>query len=138
MNTEKYNTALASSGEKEMPMKLSLCLIALLSLLPGCTGPTLAPAVHRPDGGWHVTCGASLDACVNRATKFCKERGFVVISGMSKRSIYGAELGVSQIAVREAELDFACADRRGDLPTVLPACAPSTPVAPAAPAIPAP
>jgi hypothetical protein len=137
MNTEKSRAARAKAraGEEGLTMTRWLSLIAALSLVSGCTGPTLPPAVHRPDGGWHLRCGASLDACVNRATQFCKERGFVVLSGMSKRSIYGAELGVSQVAVREAELDFACADRRGDLPKVETTCPPA---APAAPAIPAP
>jgi hypothetical protein len=51
--------------------------------------------------------------------------------------VYGAELGVSQVAVREAELDIACADRRGQLPTVASA-PPATSAAPASPASPAP
>jgi hypothetical protein len=108
-------------------MMRRLRLLALSSLVWGCAGPVLAPAVRRPDGGWHVTCGASLDACVNRATKYCKDRGFVVIGGSSKRELYGAELGVSQVAVHEAELDFACADRRGELPKVQLTCPPAAP-----------
>jgi len=60
---------------------------------------------------------------VKRAEDLCKRKGFVVISGSSQRKLYGAELGASQVEVREAELDFACADRRGDLPSVVPAAA---------------
>ncbi|MET0793277.1 MAG: hypothetical protein ABW061_17280 [Polyangiaceae bacterium] len=100
-------------------------------LLAGCAG-SLAPA-RRPDGGWHLKCGASLDRCVQQAEDLCKGRGYVVISGFSKRKLYGAELGMSQVEVREAELDIACADRRSELPVVTPA-----PAAPAAPAVSAP
>ena len=56
--------------------------------------------------------------CVKQAEELCKGRGYVVVSGASKRNLYGAELGVSQHEVREAELDIACADRRSVLPTV--------------------
>ncbi len=121
-------------------------------LLTACAG-SLAPT-RRPDGGWHLKCGASLDKCTKQAEDLCKGRGYVVISGFSKRKLYGAELGESQVAEREAELDVACADRRDELPTVtgqptadtwkLPARAPdpALPAAPAptpaAPAVPAP
>ncbi len=77
------------------------------------------PSSRRPDGSWQLKCGATMDACVRRASELCKERGYVVLGGMSKRQLYGAELGVSQVEERESELQIACADRRGDLPTVL-------------------
>jgi hypothetical protein len=86
-------------------------------LLVACASSTLPP-LRKPDGSWHLKCGATLDNCVKQAEDLCKGRGYVVLSGMSKRSLYGAELGVSQYEVREAELDIACADRRGNLPTV--------------------
>jgi hypothetical protein len=90
---------------------LSLSLVACSNVV--------VPASRRPDGSWQLKCGASLDACVRRAAELCKERGYVVLGGMSKRQLYGAELGVSQVEVRESELEIACADRRGDLPIVL-------------------
>ena len=112
-------------------------------LLVGCAG-SLA-AARRPDGGWHLKCGASLAKCAQQADDLCKGRGYVVISGFSKRKLYGAELGVSQVEVREAELDVACADKRDELPSIAAAPAasawslpprsdapPSEPVAPAA------
>jgi len=76
--------------------------------------------------------------CVKQAEDLCKGRGYVVVSGMSKVSLYGAELGVSRYEVREAELDIGCADRRNQLPTVQsapPAAMPSAPpaTAPSAP-----
>jgi len=74
--------------------------------------------VKRPDGAWHLQCGATLDNCVKQAEDLCKGRGYVVLSGTSKRTLYGAELGVSRYEVRECELDVACADNRGNLPTV--------------------
>lgn len=86
-------------------------------LLVACTSSTLPP-LRKPDGSWHLKCGAMMAECVKQADDLCKGRGYVVLSGMSKRNLYGAELGVSQVEVREAELDIACADRRGDLPTV--------------------
>ena len=113
-------------------------------LLVGCAA-SLAPA-RRPDGGWHLKCGPSLAKCTQQADDLCKGRGYVVISGFSKRKLYGAELGVSQVEVREAELDIACADQREGLPSVTAGPAPSAwklpartdappePVAPAAPA----
>jgi hypothetical protein len=87
-------------------------------LLVACASSSIFPPLRKPDGSWHLKCGATLDNCVTQAEELCKGRGYVVISGMSKRKLYGAELGVSQYEVREAELDIACADRRGDLPTV--------------------
>ncbi|MEI9938323.1 MAG: hypothetical protein WDO69_13970 [Pseudomonadota bacterium] len=86
-------------------------------LLVACASSTLTP-LRKPDGSWHLKCGAALDKCVKQAEELCKSRGYVVLSGMSKRNLYGAELGVSQYEVREAELDIACADRRGNLPIV--------------------
>jgi hypothetical protein len=77
------------------------------------------PASRRPDGSWRLQCGSSLAPCVQRAAEVCKDRGYVVLGGMSKRQLYGAELGVSQVAERQSELAIACADRRGQLPTVL-------------------
>jgi len=101
--------------------------------------PVTIPAARRADGGWHLRCGASLAGCVQRATDLCKDRGYVVIGGMSKKQVLGAELGVSQIEQRESELDIACADRRGDLPSVLSAQpAVSAEPAPAAPSAAAP
>jgi len=92
--------------------------VVLVSLLLSACSAAQVPALRRPDGGWHLKCGASLERCVKHAEDLCHGRGYVVISGMSKRKLYGAELGVSQVEAREAELDIACADRRGDLPTV--------------------
>ena len=100
-------------------------------LFLGACSASLEPAIRRPDGGWHLKCGSALEGCVKRAEDLCKGAGYVVISGMSKRQLYGAELGVSQVEVRQAELDIACADRRGDLPTVTSASA-EPPSAPAA------
>ena len=56
---------------------------------------------------------------MQRANDLCDNRGYVVLGGVNKRQLLGAELGHSQVEVREAELSFACADRRGDLPKVL-------------------
>ena len=115
-------------------------------LLVACASSTILPPVRKPDGSWHLKCGATLDNCVKQAEDLCRGRGYVVLSGMTKRKLYGAELGRSQYEVREAELDVACADQRGDLPTVqyalpTPTAAP-TPVpvvvAPAPAAVPAP
>jgi hypothetical protein len=107
-----------------------LFVIASL-LLAGCSSAFI-PTARRPDGGWHLRCAGSLEQCVHRADDLCKSRGYVVLSGMSTRKLYGAELGVSQVEVREAELDIACADRRGDLPTVVYPSAPTTATAPVA------
>ncbi|MEI9949868.1 MAG: hypothetical protein WDO74_13025 [Pseudomonadota bacterium] len=106
-------------------------LRSLLSslLLVACASSSVLPPLRKPDDSWHLRCGATLDNCVKQAEDLCKGRGYVVLSGMSKRKLYGAELGVSQYEVREAELDIACADRRGDLPTVQSA-APPPPVSP--------
>jgi hypothetical protein len=72
-----------------------------------------------------------LDNCLKQAEDLCRGRGYVVVSGMSKHKLYGAELGVSRYEVREAELDIACADLRRELPTVqcLPAVQNATPAA---------
>ena len=90
----------------------------LIPLFLAACSASLDPALRRPDGAWHVQCGAALERCVKRAEDLCKGRGYLVISGMSKRKLYGAELGVSQVEERQAELDFACADKRGELPTL--------------------
>jgi hypothetical protein len=93
--------------------------IALLGfLLAACHAATL-PAVRQPDGTWHLECGGTLELCVQKAREVCKGGGYVVLSGMDKQQIFGAELGVSQVEVRQAELNVACANRRGDLPKVL-------------------
>jgi hypothetical protein len=77
------------------------------------------PTVRQPDGSWHLECGSSLDLCVQKANDLCKGGGYVVLGGMNKRTLLGAELGQSQVEVRQAELNIACADRRGDLPKVV-------------------
>jgi hypothetical protein len=87
-------------------------------LLEACHAATV-PSVRQPDGSWHVQCGNSLQLCVQKANDLCDDRGYVVLGGTNKRSLYGAELGQSQVEVREADLSFACADRRGELPKVL-------------------
>lgn len=87
-------------------------------LLVGCASSTILPPVKKPDGSWHLKCGATLDNCIKQSEDLCKGRGYVVLSGQSKRTLYGAELGVSRYEVRECELDIACADNRGNLPTV--------------------
>jgi len=93
---------------------------AILSslLLVACASSSILPPLKKPDGSWHLKCGATLDNCVKQAEDLCRGRGYAVVSGMSKRKLYGAELGVSRYEVREAELDIACADQRGELPTV--------------------
>ena len=97
--------------------RLVLPFVCLLGLV-ACHSAN-APSVRQPDGSWHLECGSSLDTCVGRANDLCGNRGFVVLGGVSRRKLYGAELGQSQVEVREAELDVACADRRGELPKVL-------------------
>ena len=87
-------------------------------LLVGCASTTVLSPLRKPDGSWHMKCGATLHNCVTQAEDLCRGRGFVVISGFTKRSLFGAELGVSRYEVREAEMDIACADIRNDLPTV--------------------
>lgn len=87
-------------------------------LLVACASSTVLPPVKKPDGSWHLQCGATLDNCIRQSEDLCKGRGYVVLSGRSKRTVYGAELGVSRYEVRECELDIACADNRGNLPTV--------------------
>ncbi|MEO7033802.1 MAG: hypothetical protein ABI548_07960 [Polyangiaceae bacterium] len=104
----------------------------------GACSPSSVPAARRADGSWHLKCGASLAACVQRAGDLCKDRGYVVLGGMSKRELYGAELGVSQVEGRESELDIACADRRGGLPIVLSAQPAGGIIPPAVPALPFP
>lgn len=107
-------------------------------LLVACASSTVLPPLKKPDGSWHLRCGATLDNCVTQAEDLCKGRGYVVLSGMLRRKLYGAELGVSRYEVREAELDIACADQRGELPTVQyavpPPVATPTPVPMVAPA----
>jgi hypothetical protein len=93
-------------------------LLWLSVSLVACSN-VVVPSSRRPDGSWQLKCGAAMDACVRRASELCKERGYVVLGGMSKRQLYGAELGVSQVEERESELEIACADRRGELPKVL-------------------
>lgn len=119
--------------------------IPCLLLLVGCASSALQAPVKKPDGSFHLKCGATLDNCVKQADDLCKGRGYVVLSGMLKRKLYGAELGASQYEVREAELDIACADQRGELPTVqytvpppVPAPTPVPVVAPAPAPAPAP
>jgi len=122
-------------GEPCIPAKGEPMIRWILSslLLVACS--SAIPASRKPDGSWHLTCGPAMDRCVQHAEELCKGRGYVVLAGMSRRKLYGAELGVSQVEVREAELDIACADRRGDLPTVQSAAASPAPApAPAAPA----
>jgi len=106
-------------------------ILSSLLLLTACAASI--PAGKKPDGSWHLKCGSALDRCVKQAEDLCKGRGYVVLSGMSKRNLYGAELGVSQVEVREAELDVACADQRGNLPIVTSATPAPPPVSPAAP-----
>lgn len=113
-------------------------------LLVACASSTIQAPVKKPDGSWHLKCGATLDNCVKQGEDLCKGRGYVVLSGVSKRTLYGAELGASRYEVRECELDIACADNHGNLPTVQygpPAPAPGPTVlssAPSAPTIVAP
>jgi hypothetical protein len=100
-----------------------LVLLALfrglgLGALGGCPASSV-PAVKQPDGSWHLECGNSLDLCVQKANDLCDNRGYAVLGGVNKRQLLGAELGQSQVEVRQAELSVACADRRGDLPKVL-------------------
>jgi hypothetical protein len=107
-------------------------------LFVACSSPAL-PALKKPDGSWHIKCGSMMGDCVKQAEELCKGRGYLVVSGLSKRKLYGAELGASQYEVREAELDVACADRRGDLPSVQSASPPAVnPPAPPAVSPPAP
>jgi hypothetical protein len=87
-------------------------------LLVACASSAIQAPVKRPDGSWHLKCGATLDNCVKQGEDLCKGRGYVVLSGQSKRTLYGAELGASRYEVRECELDIACADNRGNLPSV--------------------
>ncbi len=96
-----------------------LRLILSSLLLVSCASSSIYPPLRKPDGSWHLKCGATMDNCVKQAEDLCKDRGYVVLSGQSKHNMYGAELGHSQYEVREAELDIACADRRGALPTVV-------------------
>jgi len=98
--------------------RLSFLRTLVLVLVSACHSAS-TPSVKQPDGSWHVQCGNSLDLCVRRANELCDNRGYVVLGGVNKRQLLGAELGQSQVEVREAELSFACADRRGDLPKVL-------------------
>ncbi len=100
-------------------MKRFAWLVLSLSWLSTACHSATAPAVKQPDGSWQLKCGNSLDVCVQRANDICDNRGYVVLGGAYKRQLLGAELGVSQVEVREAELSIACADRRGDLPKVL-------------------
>ena len=105
-------------------------------LLVACASSTILPPVKRPDGSFHLQCGATLDNCIKQAEDLCKGRGYVVLSGSSKRTLYGAETGVSRYEVRECELDIACADNRGNLPTVQygpPALPPGPTLVPSAP-----
>jgi hypothetical protein len=90
----------------------------LFTLLAACH-TVAVPAVRQPDGSWQMKCGNSLDLCVARANELCDNRGFVVLGGTYKRGLYGAELGQSQVEVREADLSIACANRHGELPKVL-------------------
>jgi len=107
--------------------------IPISLLLVACASSTILPPVRKPDGSFHLQCGATLDNCVKQAEDLCKGRGYLVISGMSKRKLYGAELGVSRHEVREAELDIACANQRGDLPTLVQQSAPPPPPPPPTP-----
>lgn len=109
-----------------------LRLLPISLLLVACASGTPA-ASRQPDGSWHLKCDTGLAGCVERAEALCKGGGYLVLGGKSVRTLYGAELGVSQVEVRKAELDVACANRRGDLPTLVP---PATPSADAASTVP--
>jgi hypothetical protein len=110
-----------------MAGRMTRWLLISLFLLNAACGAAAVPAARRPDGGWHLKCDASLARCVQEADDLCKGRGYVVISGFNKRKLYGAELGVSQVEERQAELDIACADKRDQLPTLAPPPPPSQP-----------
>ncbi|HEX3775806.1 MAG TPA: hypothetical protein VHV51_15145 [Polyangiaceae bacterium] len=90
-----------------------------LFMLSACHATTTVPSARQPDGSWQLKCGNALDRCVQRANEICENRGYVVLGGMNKRSLYGAADGISQTEVREAELSIACADRKGEFPKVL-------------------
>lgn len=101
------------------------------------------PEARQPDGSWHLTCGSALEHCVARANELCGGRGYVVLGGANKRTLFGAADGVSQVETHEADLTIACADHQNVLPkvlvanTVAPGAAPSLPEPVAAPASPA-
>src|SRR4051812_45706546 len=96
----------------------------------GACSPAVVPAARRADGSWHLQCSGSLVECVQHASDLCKDRGYVVLGGKSEKQLYGAELGISQVEERKAELDIACADHRGLLPTVRSAEPASSPALP--------
>ena len=98
---------------------LSVWLGGWLCLSLNACHSAAVPSARQPDGSWHLQCGNSLDLCVQKANDLCKDRGYVVLGGVNERSLYGAELGQSQVEVRHAELNIACADLRGELPKVL-------------------
>jgi len=114
-----------------------------LVLVVGACHSASVPEVRQPDGSWHLTCGSALEHCVERANELCGGRGYVVLGGTNKRSLYGAADGVSQVENREADLTVACADHHNELPKVLvtnvvaPGSTPVPPVVMAAPAAPA-
>jgi len=104
-------------------------MVSTLSALSACSSAAV-PAARRADGSWHLQCSGSLVECVQRASDLCRDRGYVVLGGKSQKELYGAELGISQVEERKAELDIVCADHRGQLPTVLSAQAASSAAVP--------
>jgi len=112
-------------------MNRLLCCLPVSFLVACALSQGPVPVSHQADGSLHLKCDGSLGPCIQKAEELCKNLGFVVVGGQSKRQVYGAE--VSQVEVREAELDVRCANRLGDLPTV----ASSAPVAAPTPKVPA-
>ncbi len=108
----------------------------LLPLVGACHS-AVVPEVKQPDGSWHLSCGSSLAKCADRADTLCGGRGYVVLGGTSRRTMYGAADGISQVEKREADLTIACADHHDELPKVLVtngvAPPPAVAVAPSAP-----
>jgi len=117
-------------------------LFWLFACVTACHSASV-PEARLPDGSWHLTCGSALDHCVDRANELCGGRGYVVLGGTNKRTLFGSADGVSQVETREADLTVACADHQNVLPKVLVsntvvrgASAPPPPQVSAAPASP--
>ena len=95
---------------------MSPLLPSLSALLLIACASTTVPVSRLPDGSVRLACDGSLGPCIQKAEELCKGRGYVVLGGVSKRELFGAEGGLSRVEVRKGELLIRCVDRSGDLP----------------------
>lgn len=83
----------------------AVCAVSALFLVSGCGS---VKASVGPGGAHRIVCGNGMSACVAKADKLCRDKGYTIVKGVSRPKMLGGTSSAYRTKSEVGELNIFC------------------------------